>query len=148
MRVLIQACSNTKIDTLEPVPAINRYDGSAWRVIRKYLRENGEDSGDLLILALSAEFGLIESSFAIPDYNRRMTPERARELQIVVSRQWSELTTATGVRPRGVMINVGRDYLPALEQIDFSNIGNVKFAAGGIGERNGQIKSWLRTGRT
>lgn len=38
-------------------------------------------------------------------------------------------------------INVGRDYLPALELLRFPP--QTQFAAGGIGERKGKLKEWL-----
>ena len=53
--LLIMSCSKTK-KHLENVPAIELYDGQAYRVMRKRSPENLE------ILIISAQYGIIRSS--------------------------------------------------------------------------------------
>lgn len=139
-RLLLQACSQRKITAPDQLPAIERYDGVSYRVIKKYLRENPNAAAELTILILSAEFGLIASTEMIPDYNRRMDKTRADELQNPVLNAWQNIV---GNRIfSDIFINVGADYLPALKLISLPI--ETKYAGGGIGERNGQLKRWLR----
>jgi hypothetical protein len=58
-RLLILSCSQRKAPWEGDLPALDRYDGPAFRVLRKYLRTHSDDS--LAILILSAKFGLIEA---------------------------------------------------------------------------------------
>ncbi len=54
-RLLIVTCSQRKNPTLGLLPAIDRYDGPAFLVLRKYLREGVGDAPRVLIL--SAKYG-------------------------------------------------------------------------------------------
>ena len=138
-RLLIQACSGRKAATTKPLPAFELYDGAAFRVIKKFLRENPSRQNSLKILILSAEYGLICAADKIAAYERRMDVNRASELQKQISRCWE--TEVAGASFESVFVNVGRDYLPALRLIDFPAASI--FASGGIGIRNRQLKLWL-----
>ncbi|HEU5409370.1 MAG TPA: tRNA-guanine transglycosylase DpdA, partial [Nitrospira sp.] len=61
------------------IPAINLYDGPAFRVLRAFLRAHRWPD-PLSIAVLSAKYGLIGGLAQISPYDRRMTPARAREL--------------------------------------------------------------------
>jgi hypothetical protein len=75
-RLLILACSQRKRPDAELLPALERYDGPAFRVLRRFLRSRAPDPPDVLIL--SAEHGLIPRDLPIAAYDRKMTPARAR----------------------------------------------------------------------
>lgn len=142
-RLLIQACSGRKLTAVGgSLPAGELYDGVAFRVIKKFLRENSVCQQTPAILILSAEYGLISSEEVIAFYDRRMTPERAAVLRNSVLTQWNEFHSK-GHKFDSVFVNCGRDYLPTLEAIDLTIFARVEFAAGGIGVRNGQLKRWL-----
>src|SRR5438128_9858454 len=78
-RLLILACSQRKRPYASLLPAIERYDGPAFRVLRRYRRLT-EDKG-LIVYILSAEYGLIPASKQIPTYDRRMDSKRADKLR-------------------------------------------------------------------
>src|SRR2546421_6537643 len=78
--LLIIACSQRKRSDVDLLPAIDRYDGGNYRLLRKAQREGNWPNG-LNVLILSAKYGLIESSTLIADYNQRMNRARASELQ-------------------------------------------------------------------
>jgi hypothetical protein len=74
-RLLVISCSQRKTLGNGLVPAVDRYDGPAFRVLRKYLREL-PDPG-LRVLILSAKFGLIEAERKLPYYDHRLTRQEA-----------------------------------------------------------------------
>jgi cytoplasmic iron level regulating protein YaaA (DUF328/UPF0246 family) len=81
-RLLIVACSARKKRLPELAPAIERYDGPLFRVLRKFLRENLYQAPEILIL--SAKFGLIGPSELIPEYDCRLTADGAKQLRTTV----------------------------------------------------------------
>src|SRR4051794_5911479 len=70
-RLLVISCSQRKVLDEKPIPAVDRYDGPAFRVLRKYLREVHDPS--LTVQILSAKYGLIDAEYPIPYYDCRMT---------------------------------------------------------------------------
>ncbi|BBD55403.1 DUF6884 domain-containing protein [Planktothrix agardhii] len=67
--LLIINCSKSKYSQLEFLPAIERYNGVAFRVVRKFLQEQTTDYLDIFIL--SAKFGLIPAYQLIPNYDQK-----------------------------------------------------------------------------
>ena len=53
------------------MPAIERYDGVFFKVLRKALRE-GRCQPPVAILIISAKYGLITSKTLIPNYDKKM----------------------------------------------------------------------------
>lgn len=138
-KLLIQACSGRKIRTPEKLPAIQLYDGVAFRVIKKAMRENSGLTSNLKILILSAEYGLISSETKISYYDRRMNKEQSERLKTQVA-EYLKMTFLDNPFEK-VFINVGSQYFPTLSAFDFPN--STQFASGGIGYRNQQLKRWL-----
>lgn len=114
-RCLILSCSQTKVSQPDLLPAVDRYDGPIYHVLRKYLREAPLQSPLLDIFILSAEFGLISANKRIPVYERQMTASRAAQLrtqvmetirQNILSAQYSE-----------IFVSMGQTYLLALDKL-------------------------------
>ena len=74
--LLIIACSQRKRSELNLLPAIGRYDGVYFRLLRKARRE-GYWPENLDMLILSSKYGLIDLSTPIAYYEQRMTRTRA-----------------------------------------------------------------------
>src|ERR1700693_6189826 len=90
-RLLIVACSKRKKPTNKQMPAIERYDGPAFRVLRKFLREQQGPVPRVLIL--SGKYGLIDAVTPIRDYDFRMTPATADALRpAVLKRLWQGIS--------------------------------------------------------
>lgn len=136
--LLILACSATKLRNGGLTPAIDRYDGPAYRVLRKALRERPGLAERLEVGVLSARYGLIRGGLPIAYYDQRMTSARAAEIGAEMSYQ---LALPTWRGPWGaVFVNVGASYRPALpDPLPWP----ATQARGGIGERLGQLKEWL-----
>ena len=141
-RLLILACSQQKNPAKGVLPAIERYDGPTFRVLRKYLREAGDES--LSVLILSAKYGLIAASRHIPDYDcclSKTTAEKLRPQVLEVARH-----TLQSQSLRSVGICAGKDYRVALASLgDLVPAGvRVDFIEGGQGPRLTALRRWLR----
>ncbi len=90
-RLVILSCSQRKVQGKRKMRVMDRYDGPAYKVVRKYLRTVPDARIDHEFLILSAELGLISDSLRIPYYNRRMTVERAKELPRCNKRKTAEV---------------------------------------------------------
>jgi len=140
MRVLILACSARKRSATGLVPAIERYDGPSFQVLRKFLRTSTEEIG---VWVLSAEFGLIPSDEPIPWYDRRMTIPRARQLRDPTIKRLQELTKE--IEPSELYIVAGKAYVEAIKgfQAGIPRSCKVGIAAGGLGRKLSQLHAWL-----
>lgn len=157
-RLLVLACSATKVAGLEALPAWRRYDGPAWRTLRAFLaRSRAElvdaagvwelgDGSRLRVLALSAELGAIPAGLPIADYDRRMTAERAFAFAAMPGAFGRELLAAAlEVADRGLLWG-GAVYVSAAVGLlgREAEAGRLELARGrGIGDLLGRLKSWL-----
>lgn len=110
--LLILACSQRKRADQGLLPAIARYNGPSFQVLRKFLRSCPGSAHALDVYILSARFGLIPASQAIPNYDFRMTPQQASKLN---SQVLAKLKRVLRGRKYGrLLVSVGKDYLQAL----------------------------------
>src|SRR6266508_7023102 len=109
-RLLILSCSQRKALAKGRLPAIDRYDGPAFRVLRKYLRES--PSGAPTVLILSAKYGLIESDRRIPPYDRRLSRTSAERLRPQVLKTMRRVLRSRAWRAVGVC--AGKEYRSTL----------------------------------
>lgn len=107
--LLVLGCSSTKLEVQGDLPAIDRYDGPTYRVLRSFLRESTWPT-PLSIAVLSAKYGLIGGLTSIEHYNQRMDRDRAQELSI----KSTETLVKWGKSHSQVSLVLGKDYLPAL----------------------------------
>ena len=138
MRLLILSCSATKRTDPGMLPALWRYDGSAFRVLRKALRDLAADRHPHIAI-LSAEYGLIAADTPIPWYDRKMDPARAEALAPQVQ---AALCAALTPDIAAIFVALSRAYLPALGALP-AGPWHVTAAQGGIGQRLGQLRRWL-----
>ena len=143
MRLLLLSCSEKKVEERGRLPALQRYDGPAYRVFRKFLRDHPDAGPPMNLYILSAKYGLISGDILIPDYDLRMTAERAAKLKPAVQRtlalilslhHYDEIFMVMGKLYRDVVM----DLMPA----DVP----VVVAEGGIGEKSSALYQWLREG--
>ncbi len=140
-RLLILACSQRKCPDKGEIPAIERYDGGSYRVLRKTKRD-GNWPENLDVLILSAKYGLIESSTPIADYEQRMTRKRAVELQFQVA-EILKIHLQKIIYDE-IYVDLGQDYWPAIEKsVKLFDTTSVSYAEGRIGQRLATLKRWL-----
>lgn len=145
VRLLLLSCSAAKRHHPARMPAIERYDGPSFRVLRKALAADAV-TPETRIRIVSAEHGLLGPFDPIRDYDRHMTVMRAQELAPIIT---GELLAWFLRHPdcQSVFVNLGRSYLPAiaglLEWCAHHEIP-CTLAAGRIGQRTAQLRAWLR----
>lgn len=136
--ILILACSQTKIESESPVPAIHLYDGVNYRVIRKLFLKFGWPSG-LQIKILSAKYGLIDATTLIESYNRRLDVDATAKIN---KKTLGQLKTLR--KPISIFVNLGSDYLPAVKGLEkIFPESKITYAEGPIGMKMQAMKSWL-----
>ncbi|MCC7352824.1 MAG: hypothetical protein IT330_03625 [Anaerolineae bacterium] len=140
-RCLILGCSAKKVGTEGLVPAIKRYDGPLFRVLRRYGDERPSDPPDVYIL--SAEFGLVSSNYPLPLYERRMTRQRAQELQPDVLAALRHIFTIN--RYEMLLICMGADYRRALAGYEdlISPETRAEVCTGTMGKMQTGLYEWL-----
>lgn len=134
-------CSQTKRDTAGDLPAIGRYDGPSYKVLRGFLREHAWPE-NLSVAILSAQHGLFGALKSIGDYNHRMLPADAER-----HRAKSRETLATWSRTHDrVHFSLGKSYLPAVQDsIDFDLKDRAEVFEGPIGIKLHRIKEFLHS---
>jgi cytoplasmic iron level regulating protein YaaA (DUF328/UPF0246 family) len=136
--LLIQSCSATKQNVETAVPALDLYDGYFFRIINKALRA-GQFRPGLDIIIISAKYGVVEPDEEIRYYDQRMDTERAKELNDEVINTIASHVTQEGYEK--VWINLGKDYLPAVDGLEDAVDVPVDYIEGcGIGMKGKQLK--------
>jgi hypothetical protein len=142
MRLLILKCSNRKRGGEEPLPAIDRYDGPLWQVLRSFRREQPLFADDIDIYVLSAAYGLISAFDPIPWYDRTMAPERADELRPEVLERFASLM---GEGYKQLCLGLSQRYLRAMtgwNELVPPGMA-VTHTDGPMGTKLGQLRAWL-----
>jgi len=142
-RLLILSCSRRKRLDSDPLPAIERYDGPAFRVLCRFLQERSNEIERLHVFVLSAAYGLISSAHPIADYNEMMTRQRAAELHDEVLDTLANLLRNNDYS--SLCLAVSKAYLAALEgwpTLVPSDI-TVTVTDGPQGIKLSQLKRWL-----
>jgi hypothetical protein len=145
-RFLILACSATKRPTAGLCPALERYDGPAYRVLRAWLRMQPTAGVHLTVCIISAAYGWLAADTPIPDYNQRMTAARALALRADVRVALLETVADDGPFD-ATLIMLGAAYRAAvpLDPATSACLGTLTWTQGGIGQQLGQLKRWLAT---
>jgi hypothetical protein len=129
---------------LEPgfLPALERYDGVHFRVLRKARRE-GYWLENLDALIVSAKYGLLELNTPIENYDLRMTSKQATQLRPIVAHVLAERIKSMAYAE--IFLNIGKMYHQSLGDWDvgLSRDTIVIYASGGIGQRSRQMRDWL-----
>ena len=137
-RLLILGCANRKRGSDGLLPALDRYDGPPFRVVRKFLREH-QWPDVLSIAVLSAKYGLFGVLKGIANYDKRMDAATARASEADCSTILSKWATSH----QSMHVSLGKDYMPAV-QPGLEKLGlEHEVFAGGQGSKLHQIKTFL-----
>ena len=141
-RLLILSCSQRKHTSQDLLPAIERYNGPLFFVLRRFIRECPCEAKQLDVHILSAAYGLIPEDFPTPLYNQKMDLPRAVELRSQVK------TTFSGILQNNyasICFVLGKTYLKTLEGLlDLIPTFTESIVPyGPIGKKQTQLKKWL-----
>lgn len=137
--LVVLGCSATKHEAKGPLPAVSRYDGPAFRVLRNYLRER-RWSRSLSVAVLSAKHGLIGGIAPVAPYDLRMTSRRASELHSEVMTGLKRFSPSH----RHFELVLGKDYLSSVSISELDHQGTVQVTEGSIGEKLSRLHTLLR----
>jgi hypothetical protein len=122
------------------LPAIERYDGPVFRLLRRFLRAPARP---VSIHILSAAYGLISAADPIPWYDCPMTAERARGLRARVE---EALCALIGTHTfTNAFVCLGSTYWRAMPDLAALMPATVPahIATGSMGRRLGLLHDWL-----
>ena len=137
-RLLVLACSATKRRIRRLLPAVDRYDGPAFRTLRKYWREGGKSPHPKDVYILSAKFGLIRGTKKIPCYDQVMDKNRAAHLSLRAGKRLKSTIERQAYKDGLAVMGFRYRQVLTLESIWPFSVAN-----GGIGYQLGTLKGWL-----
>jgi hypothetical protein len=142
-KLLLLSCSKQKNPSNNLIPAIERYNGPRFRLLRHYLNNEQTNTEKLKVMVFSAEYGLIDSNLPIPDYDRVMSLKRANELAKCAERTLHELSKEHNYKE--IWIDMSRNYLSALESIIpvLNQKSLLRISTGLPGQRLAELRHWL-----
>lgn len=141
-RLIILSCSQRKHASHELLPAIERYNGPLFLVLRRFLRECQHHAKQLDVYILSAAYGLIPGDFPTPLYDQKMNASRVVALHPQVNTTFSGLLRANYA---SICFVLGKTYLKAFESLKQSVPADTEpiVARGPMGKKQAQLKKWL-----
>jgi len=141
-RCLILSCSQAKRSDDGLLPALERYNGPAFRVVRRFLAKADPSLCDVDVYVLSARYGLIAADVPIADYDQRMTTPRAAELRPQVLARLREILDQGYAE---VFLSLGHSYLQAVEGFKalVPDGTRVTVSRAAAGRRLTELKRWL-----
>ncbi len=141
-RLLILSCSQRKHTSDEPLPAIERYNGPLFFVLRRFLRECPGEARQLDVYILSAAYGLIPADFQTEFYDQKMNLSRVVKLQSHIKRTFSDILRTNYT---SICFVLGKTYLKVFEGLqDLIPTSTESVVADGpIGKKQTELKRWL-----
>lgn len=142
-RCVILGCSRTKNESPELLPAIQRYDGPSFKVLRRYLDKNPDGGQMLDVFVLSAQYGLISGQTSTANYDRRMTDQRAVEISDKVMEKIQRDLLSKNYDE--IFLSMGRAYLRALNGLNELVNGHTEviISDGTAGRKLTALRNWL-----
>ena len=135
--LLIISCSKTK-KNIDIAPAMEMYDGQAYRVLKK------NSQGKVEVLIISAKYGPLRPFDIISWYDQEMTVTKAIDLREQVQEEVMKRTCNHDIER--VFIYLGYPYNLAISNELMRYLDenfNLQVANGYIGMRLHQLKEWL-----
>lgn len=136
--IVISCSARKKRSPPPPIPAITRYDGVLFTVIRKAVREKRMRPNTTVII-ISAKYGVVRAGTKIPFYDQRLTASQATTLAPRVRSTLAAIVRKGKYQRK--FVNLGRDYASMIQ--DLPALRGAVWASGSIGQRAAVLKSWI-----
>lgn len=138
--LVLVSCSRRKTTTPGLLPAIERYDGPIFRLLRRFLRVS---TRPVSLHILSAAYGLIPADHPIPWYDCQMRTDRATALRPAVDASLRAIMISYPFTDGFFcMGNAYQQALPDLTTFIPATIP-IQIASGTIGRQLGMLHDWL-----
>ncbi len=140
-KIIITSCSQRKKISENLLPAIERYDGPNFCLLRKYIKQS---PNDLDIYILSAKFGLLFHKTEIPYYEQRLSKKQFSDLSSLAVTQVNQVFRKSK-KQKEIFINLGSLYLETFECAinKISKHNSITYAKGSSGKRLAEMYNWL-----
>ena len=141
-RCLILSCTQAKRSDDGLLPALERYDGPTFRVVRRFLADADPVLRDVDVYVLSARYNLIIAGQRIANYDQRITPTRAAELRPQALARLQEILSQGYAE---VFLSLSRSYLQAVNGFEalVPDDTQVTVSRAAAGRRLTELKRWL-----
>ena len=139
-KCLVINCSKTKLIDESVLPAIKRYDGPLFKVLRKYISNKNEEASNLSVYILSAKYGFISADEKIYNYDCFLTLNEANKIRENVTNSFKSVCQNN--KYEEIFIALSKNYLTLLDGFDDIK-SKLVFATGGNGHKSSQLKQWL-----
>jgi len=140
MRLLIISSSKRQKKDKSPLPALERYDGFMFRILKKLKREN-KLPADLDIIIISSKFGLLKPEDKVPYVNHMMTFLQAREVKNKFLNEFKKLFDKKNYSE--IFVNLGASYLESIKGIEKLTNAKIIYAKGKMGQKANHMKRWI-----
>lgn len=144
--VIISASSRVKRKPVDPIPALQRYDGLYFRIIRKYIKEKQLKNIDVLIV--SENMGLLNGYDFIPYVEPRSgylgeIGLDKKKLKMQRDANIEKIKNTLG-NYEEIYVNVGQSYLRLIKGFDKYVKCKVTYSSGrGLGCKARHMKEWF-----
>jgi len=142
--MILAESQRRKVEPRTPIPAINRFSGVYFRVLKKYLREGRLPDTDIFIV--SYEFGILRDKSKVP---YREPVENLRfDRNIVEAKRRENLRTLERIitenRYDEIYVNLGSEYLKLIEGVEGLTSAKITYSEGaGLGPKARHMKNWI-----
>jgi cytoplasmic iron level regulating protein YaaA (DUF328/UPF0246 family) len=140
-RLVIVSASQRRVLDPNPIPAIERFDGVYFRILRKYLREG--KMKDVSILVVSDRYGILEANDLVPfhpasDKTKEVTQDMwasnlAKLKETFKKTSYSEIYVVCGQKFQA--------FIKGFE--DFTNVPVTYCYGRGLGPKARSLKDWI-----
>jgi cytoplasmic iron level regulating protein YaaA (DUF328/UPF0246 family) len=144
-RAIIVAASQRRVEEpKDPIPAIDRFKGVYFRILKKYLRSGKLSNTDILIV--SQDFGVVRSKDKVP--YRKPTNKLDFHKEFVEKARKANLKTLGRIfREKNyneVYVNVGKEFYKLIEGFESLASAKIIHASGpGLGPKAKHMKNWI-----
>ena len=139
-RLVIVSASQRRVPDPGPIPAIERFDGVYFRVLRKYLREGKLKSVDILVV--SDRYGVLQANDLVPLHHRSdkiRATEDARTSNLTKLREKLKKTSYSEI-----YVVCGQDFQAFIRGFEEFTNSPVTYCQGrGLGCKARSLKDWI-----